>query len=114
MREKIPEFRVRPGVTKRQLYQAGFTDEGDHWTYQQFLYEKFVYVKVLISKDDFFCTTKIMRADTGGFYSAFYNTVFGPRNLVAEKVTERYCRLLRRLNRADVIEFVEEKNKVHD
>ena len=114
MREKIPEFRVRPGVTKHQLYQAGFTDEGDHWTYQQFLYERFVLVKILISKEDFFCTAKIIRTDTGGFYSAFYNTIFGPRNLVAEKVTERYCRLLRRLNRADVIEFVEEKNKVHD
>lgn len=106
---KIPEFRVRPDVTRWQLRRAGFEENGDHWTYQQFLYEKFVYVKILISKEDLFITTKIMRADDNGFYSPFYNRIWGPKNLIVEKADERYLRLLRRLERADVIEFIKEK-----
>ena len=110
-REKIPEFTVRPGVTRRQLLSAGFTEASDHWTYQQALYEDFIYVKIMISKEDNFCVTNIFRGDSiGGSYAPFYNLKYGPRNLVAEKVTERYLRLLRRLNRADVIEFVAKKS----
>ena len=73
------------------------------------IYEKLIYVMILISKDDFFCSARIMRADTDGFYSPFYNRIFGPNNKVRDKIDERYMRLLRRLNRADVIEFVKEK-----
>lgn len=106
MKEKIPDFRVRPGVTPRQLIEAGFEESKDHWTLKQFLYEKLIYALILISKEDFFCSTKILRSDTQGFYSPFYNRIFGPKNAVRDKIDERYARLLRRLDRADVIEFV--------
>ncbi len=110
MKNKIPDFRVRPGVMPRQLKEAGFDEYRDHWTYKQFLYEDLIYVMILISKEDLFCTTRILRNDTGSFYAPFYNRIFGPRNnLVRDKIDERYARLLRRLNRADVIEFVKEK-----
>lgn len=106
---KIPEFRIRPGVTPRQLREAGFEEYRDHWTYKQFLYERLIYVMILISKEDLFCTTRIIRADTSDYYPPFYNRIFGPKNSVRDKIDERYARLLRRLNRADVVEFVEGK-----
>lgn len=106
MKSKIPNFRVREGVTPKQLREAGFEEFRDHWTLKQFLYEKLVYVMILISKEDLFCSTRIMRADTDGAYSPFYNRIFGPKNAVRDKIDERYARLLRRLDRADVIEFV--------
>ena len=109
VKTKIPDFRVREGITPRQLREVGFEEYRDHWTFKQFLYEKLIYVMILISKEDLFCSTRIMRADTDGFYSPFYNRIFGPNNKVRDKIDERYMRLLRRLNRADVIEFVKEK-----
>ena len=110
MKNKIPKFRVREGVTPWQLREAGFDERRDHWVLKQFLYEKLVYVMILISKEDLFCTTRVVRDDNGGFYAPFYNRFFGPEsNLVRDKIDERYARLLRRLNRADVIEFLKEK-----
>lgn len=110
LKVKIPEFVVRQGVTPKQLRTAGFEEYRDHWTFKYFLYEKLIYVMILISKEDLFCTARILRADnTGGVYAPFYNRRFGPANVVRDKVDERYVRLLRRLNRADVIEFVKEK-----
>lgn len=106
MKTKIPDFRVREGVTPRQLREIGFEEYRDHWTLKQFLYERLIYVIILISKEDLFCSTRILRSDTDGFYSPFYNRIFGPSNKVRDKIDERYMRLLRRLNRADVIEFV--------
>lgn len=109
LKTKIPEFKVRDGVTPKQLQEVGFEEYRDHWTFKQFLYEKLIYVMILISKEDHFCSTRIMRSDTQGVYAPFYNRVFGPNNVVRDKIDERYARLLRRLNRADVIEFVKEK-----
>ena len=62
---------------------------------------------MLVSTDDGFCKTEILKSD-GGIYAPFYNREYG-KNLITEKVDERYARLLRKLNRADVIEFVKEK-----
>ena len=107
--EAETDFRVRPGVTRRQLIQAGFEDRGNHWIYKQFLYERLVYVMILIDKEDLYCMTRAFRADRSENYLPFYNRIFGPKNLIRDKVDERYMRLLRRLNRADVIEFVKEK-----
>ena len=108
LNKKIPEFRVRDGITPRQLQEAGFEEYRDHWTLKQFLYEKLIYVMILISKEDNFCSARIMRTDQG-VYAPFYNRFFGPKNLVRDKIDERYMRLLRRLNRADIIEFEKEK-----
>ena len=108
---KIKDFRVRPGVTPRQLREAGFEQYRDHWTYKQFLYEKLIYVMILISKEDNFCSVQVLRADSHSSYFPFYNRYFGPKNLIRDKIDERYARLLRRLNRADVIEFVKEKKE---
>lgn len=66
---------------------------------------------ILVSKEDLFCSTRILKTDSNGFYFPFYNRVFGPENKVRDKIDERYMRLLRRLNRADVIEFIKEKNE---
>lgn len=104
LNNSIPEFRVREGVTRKQLLEAGFEEYRDHWTLKQFLYEKIIYVIVLISKEDLFCTTRILKNE--GYYAPFYNRHFGPSSRVRDKIDERYARLLRRLNRADVIEFL--------
>lgn len=109
LKNTIPDFRIRDGVTPRQLKEAGFEEYRDHWTFKQFLYEKLIYVMILISKEDNFCSTRIMRTDSQGVYTPFYNRFFGPKNLVRDKIDERYARLLRRLNRADIIEFEKEK-----
>jgi len=97
------DYYVNPDVTVKMMRKNRFVEYGDRWEYVSDLINGFVYVRIIIYKDDLSIIDNVMTAGTNSSYIAFYNELFYKNNLVAQKAKKKYNRILSRLANNEIL-----------
>ena len=97
------DYYVNPDVTVKMMRRNGFVEYGDRWEYVSDLIDRFVYVRIIIYKEDLNVVDNVMRVGTNSFYIAFYNELFYKNNLVAHKARKKYNQIIAKLENNGIL-----------